>query len=682
MRRVLLALWPALLLALFGGWCGTFYYGAAASAVIAGHLALLVTVAWGWRGWDPLRLGARGKALLPLVWLWFLLAMRASPASRAGWLAVSLLPAFLALPSAVARCWREEEARRRGLLALAIVAGLAGATAIAGMIWQGSARAAQPLGNAVVLGSFLATLTPLVLAVALSARGRLRVVAWTVLVLALAGLLGTRSVAAIAAVVVGAAIALPRGRRRWLLVPLLAGVLVLGSRLGRLATGEDGSLQARTSYWLGGLRGIAERPLFGWGPGSTAWTLAPFARPRPGANPPGEALVDLHSLPLQLGYELGLPGLALVGLLAGAFGLARLREAPREGEADLRRGALAGLAAGGTALLAGPTLGTTAPWLALAVVAGAALATAAPAAEEPAVAPAGDTSPPNEARMAAPPSARARPWTPLSGRRLGWLYAAIALLLLLPLDAAIACYDAARRSAPERARRLVALAAELDPQLPLYRARLGWLAASAHERANALAAAAAAAPGVPALQLAAGWAAEVAAGDGERQLELACAGDPLFGAAPFLLVETNPRAPWAPRLGARALLADPPLLAAIFWEAEPQLLTAALGEAARWEGVDMGFREVLLNAATSLPRTGRIDVRRFWVDDERNTETSIHVSLYAFRRLPWRALLGEVPVRADAAYRMDGLTGAGSLPSTRLDAFAPSCLPAAEAAFR
>ncbi len=487
-------------------------------------------------------------------------------------------------------------------------------------------------------------------------------IAWAALVFAVAGLLGTRSVAAIAAVVVGAAIALPRGRRRWLLVPLIAGVLVLGPRLGRLATGEDGSLQARTSYWLGGLRGIVERPLFGWGPGATAWTLSPWVRPRPGANPPGEAIADLHSLPLQLGYELGLPGLGLVVLLAGAFGLARIREHGHEGETDLRRGALAGLAAGAIALLAGPTLGTTAPWVALAVVAGAALATTKP--EE-------GTS----------PSPHRRPWTGPSGR-LGWLYAAIALLLLLPLDAALVCYDLARRAPPASAQRLMTLAAQVDPGQPLYRARLGWLAKSAHERANALAAAAASAPGVPALQLSAGWAAEIAGRSGDRYLDLACAGDPLFGPAPFLLVEAHPGAPWAPRLGARAVLTDPPLLAAIFWEGQPELLAAVLREAARWEGVDAGFREALLNAAASLRRQGHIEPVWVEVDDERNVSHSLHVSLNVFRRLPWKASLGLVPVRADAARYLSGLTGAGLLRSTRSDAFPSPCLPAAATALR
>ena len=76
MRRPVLALIPAALLALFGGWCGTFYYGASAPAVVVGHAVLLAAAAWGWRGWDPLRLGERAWVLAPLLWLWAALAMR------------------------------------------------------------------------------------------------------------------------------------------------------------------------------------------------------------------------------------------------------------------------------------------------------------------------------------------------------------------------------------------------------------------------------------------------------------------------------------------------------------------------------------------------------------------------------------------------------------------------------
>ncbi|HET9766622.1 MAG TPA: hypothetical protein VFS60_07235, partial [Thermoanaerobaculia bacterium] len=231
MRSSLPAFIPATFLALFGVWCGTFYYGASATAVVVGHLLLLAAAAWAWRGWDPLRLDPRAKALVPLLWLWLVLAMRASPVPRAGWLAVALLPAFLALPAAVARCWATPEARCRGVLAVAMVAGAVGVLALAGALWQGSPRAAQPLGNAVALGTFLAMVAPLALAAVLDEHGRWRWAAVAALGLALLGLLATRSVAALAALAVGALVALPRGRRRWLLVPLLVGGVLLGPRL-------------------------------------------------------------------------------------------------------------------------------------------------------------------------------------------------------------------------------------------------------------------------------------------------------------------------------------------------------------------------------------------------------------------------------------------------------------------
>src|SRR6266496_255744 len=123
----MLPLLPVALLALFAGWCGTFYYGAAAPAVAVAQLVLLSAAAWAWRGWDPLRLGRRGRALPPLLWTLMLLSLRASPVPRAGWVAVALLPAFLALPAAIARCWPTAGARWVGALALAGVTGSIGA---------------------------------------------------------------------------------------------------------------------------------------------------------------------------------------------------------------------------------------------------------------------------------------------------------------------------------------------------------------------------------------------------------------------------------------------------------------------------------------------------------------------------------------------------------------------------
>jgi O-antigen ligase len=668
-RKPLPELFPATLLTLFGVWCGTFYYGASAPAVVVGHLLLLAAAAWAWRGWDPLRLGPRARALAPLLWLWLVLAMRASPVPRAGWLAVALLPAFLTLPAAVARCWATPEARRRGVLAVAMVAGAVGVLALAGALWQGSPRAAQPLGNAVALGAFLAMVAPLALVAVLDEHGRWRWAAAAALALALLGLLASRSVAAFAALVVGAVVALPRGRRRWLLVPLLAGLVLLGPRLVRLAAGRDASLHARTSYWGGGLRGIAARPLFGWGPGGTAWTLAPHVVPRPGANPPGEVSVDLHSVPLQLAYELGLPGLGSVGALAIAFVLARWREGSLPGAEALRRGGLGGLAAGATALAAGPTLGTTAPWVALAVAAGAALAGGEAAA----------TSVPAQRRPAPP---------------IGWLYGTVALLLLAPLDAALACYDAARRAPPAQARSWIALAVELDPEMPLYHARLGWLAPDAARRRLELARAADGAPGVAALQLAAGWSAQVAGQGGESYLARACDADPLLGLPPFLLAFAQPESPRAARLAARAALADPPLLAAIDFEgrlalhaavrADPpplavidfegprQFRAAALDELAGWEGVDAGLRQAIVDVGAALagPRTSPVGRRGIAMDADPDTATS----LFAFRRLPWPQTLGFVAVRLPEARILSDITGAGWLRTTRPDALPRPCL--------
>jgi hypothetical protein len=208
--------------------------------------------------------------------------------------------------------------------------------------------------------------------------------------------------------------------------------------------------------------------------------------------------------------------------------------------------------------------------------------------------------------------------------------------------------------------------------MPLYRARLGWRAPTAAGRASALGQAAAAARGVPALQLAAGWSAQAAGLAGGDELSRACDGDPLSGPAPFLLALAAPGAGPAPRLAARALLADPPLLSAVAWEREPALLAAALAAAAGWEGVDAGLRGSLADAAAGLPRRGPLAMLRVTMDEEPSTAVSLHV----FRRLPWPATLAAVPVRREAFARVERLPAAGSLASTRGDAFPRPCLGA------
>ena len=665
---------PALLLALFLCWSGGFHGGAGGVAALAGHVALVGVAGWGWRGWDPLRLGRGGRALSPLLWLLMLASCRLSPVTRAGWVAVALLPLLLAVPAAVARAWAGGEQRRRGMAAVAVVAGATAGWALVAWVMAGAAgAAAQPLGHHLLLGAVLATLLPISLASALAAGptpASGRPGAWAArggAALVAAALLATGSASAVVAAALGCALVLA-GRRRavaWLLVPAAAAVaaVVLLPRL--LGPAVDPSLAARLVYWRGALAGLAERPLLGWGPGSTAWTLPLHLRPIPGVTPPGEVVGDAHSLPLQLAYELGIAGSAAAALVAALFFARRWREgAWGDG---LGRAGLAGLASGLVALLAGPTLGTLAPWVALAVAAGAALASTAPAA------PGNDRNPGSTSATGSPHSSAAAAAAPTRRREApaGWLYAALAILLLLPLDLAHVLYDAARRAPPQRARELLLRASAFDPEHPLYHLRLGWLpSVPPAARLGALRTAALAAPGVGAIQLAAGAAAFEAGKGGRAELLRACATDPLDGMAPLLLAFGSPQAPEAPALAARAQLATPALAAAVEFERRARLWGESRRLVWEWPGVDPGYARALLEATRDLPREGPVAPLQRRMDERPATA----LSLVAFRRLPWPAALAAVPVRLAAA-RAVRAPSAAALPITGEEAFPKSCAP-------
>src|SRR5690349_22295367 len=113
---------PALLLALFAAWSGTYDLGTTAAASSAGLLALAGALLFlGVPRRDPLGLGASGRLLPLALWISMAASLWASPVPRAGKMGLLLLPAFLYLPGAVARCWREERDRRRGFRAVALV---------------------------------------------------------------------------------------------------------------------------------------------------------------------------------------------------------------------------------------------------------------------------------------------------------------------------------------------------------------------------------------------------------------------------------------------------------------------------------------------------------------------------------------------------------------------------------
>ncbi|HEY0409428.1 MAG TPA: hypothetical protein VGE42_04090, partial [Candidatus Dormibacteraeota bacterium] len=197
---------PAVLLALFGAWCGTFAWGAAAPASAAAAVLLLGTLAWTGVPWrDPLRLGTAGRLLPAALWIAVAASAWASPVPRAGRVALLMLPAFLGLPAAMARCWRREADRRWGLRALAVVVAGVALWALVDWWFLGSPRPAMPLGHHNLLAAWLVILLPLAV---LPARetGPWRLAGLAAGSLALLAILASRSLAGFAALALVAAV--------------------------------------------------------------------------------------------------------------------------------------------------------------------------------------------------------------------------------------------------------------------------------------------------------------------------------------------------------------------------------------------------------------------------------------------------------------------------------------------
>jgi hypothetical protein len=638
---------PPLLLALFGAWCGTFAGGATAWGSAVGLAALLGTLLGMGSPWrDPLRLGPAGP--LPLA-LWIAAAASAwgSPVPRAGRMGVLLLPVFLWLPGAVERCWRSEGDRRRGLRVLALVVAGISLWALADWIALDAPRPAMPLGQHNLLAAWLVLVLPLAV-LPVRERG-----AWKLAGIAAAGLgaltvLLTRSlggVAALAAEAILGAVWLARSRRLagWLLLLPVAALATQAPRLARIAAGEDPSTQARSVYLEAGWEGFLARPLLGWGPGSTPWTIHAFLDPIPGVTPPGEAVGDLHSLPLQLACELGGTGILLAFSVAAVFFLRRAFELRTSRDPALLAGGLLGLAGGAVASLASGAVAVTALPLAAAIVAGAALsATDRTAWREPAL----------PARI----------------------YALAAVLALLPSELARWRYGRALAADAEgrrtAAREELARAIRLDPSFPLYPMRLALLEDGPAGARTALRAAGDGGA-VPVLWTVAGILGVSAespwAGDA---LDHACALDPFDPFPPFYRMLSDPGSGAAPARGAHALLAEPRLLAATPWN--PELLALSLETVRRWPGVDAGWKEALLAAFRPAgPPGGRFERLGLEIDTP-DTLQGQSFSLAVFRRRPWPTRWPLVRVRRDLLLRLD-LPPATSLQTTAPHAFRRSC---------
>lgn len=631
---------PAFLLALFAAWSGTYDLGTTAAASSSSLAALSGMLLWiGSPRRDPLGLGSAGRLLPLALWISMAASVWASPVPRAGKMGVLLLPAFLYLPGAVARCWRREEDRRRGLRAVALVTAGTSLWALVDWLVRGLERPAIPLGHHNLLAAWLVIVLPLAW---LPARepGRWRIAGIAGGALAVAAILATRSLAGMAALAVEALVVVIWRKRRGngtaaaLAVLLaLAGLASQVPRLARIATGEDPSARSRAVYFEAGWEGFLARPVLGWGPGSTPWTISAFLDPVPGVSPRTEAVGDLHSLPLQIAYEMGLPGLLLALAVVAVFVQRRLRE-PRNPEPLLA--GLLGLTGGAVASLASGAIAVTALPLAAALAAGAALATSG---EDP-------------------------------GSRLpSRAYALLALLALAPSELARWRYDRARAAdvAGRRdvARRELAGAVALDPSFPLYRMRLALLGGGDAPRLALRAAEDGLA--VPALWTVAGilgyagkepWAGAA--------LERACRLDPLDPLPPFYRRLNDPRSPTAPAHGAQALLAEPRLAAATVWGRRD--LERALEELQRWPGVDPGWKEALIAAARiSEPRRGP----EAWIELEMDTDETLagqSLSLPIFRRRPWPLRWKLIRVRQDLSEGLAVLPPAVALRTTSADA--------------
>lgn len=650
--RILL---PVCLLLVASVWSGTLFSGASSSAVAAGHLALLGFLWFFGGGADPLRLGTLGRWSLAALWLAVLVSLMFSRVPRAGFEVLILLPAWLWLPGALAASWRR--GGERLLAGLAVAVAVVAGWALLDWVLVGAPRPAMPLGHHNLLAAWLVILLPAVGLAAYRRGDGWKWALWGALGLGLAAALLSRSLAATAALAVQAILL------AWLHRPLRRGLLVGGGlltalqlpRLVSILAGTDASVSARWVYWRAAGQGWLESPWWGQGPGSVGWTSAEFLRPRPGLSLPSEVVGQLHSLPLDLLYQLGGVGAVGVAVVVVLFGVARWREivASKGRDTAVARAGALGVAGGAVAALGNS-------WLHLpALLWPLALALA----------------------LVLHGTGIARDETHRTAHRERWplrLFLVVALVALVPLDLARGFYDRAlgAESAVETHRALTQAVA-LDPSFPLYRARLAALS-SPLEAASQARRAAWNAASTPALWLHAATVGRRSGAASIDELRRAMALDPLAAFAPFELglalddPTTDEAATEAAACLARALLCEPRLAAAVELERHPGLLLAALERLHHWPGVDAGWRLEMVRRVSQL---GEPEEERAVLVYAAESGASPGLSLYGFRRLPWPQGWLSVPLRAAGARAVDlppaALLGASSSSAFPLDRCAP-----------
>jgi hypothetical protein len=603
-----LALLPAVLVAILTFWSGDFSGAATATGALTTQTALLGFCLLGIREIsDPLRLGPAGRWLLPALLALTVVSWWFSPVARAGTLGLLLLPAFLLIPASTARCWSSAKTLNLGLTALASLVLTVALVAI--LTWQISSlpRASLPLGHHNLLALWLILVLPLAVA-GIRQPGPPRWLALAAGTGALVALGATGSL--LGALAVGTQLAMaalwwPRIRIVALSLTSLA-VLSTLPRWTAILQSSDLSALARRSYLAAGWQGLLARPGTGWGPGAVPWTLGSFMQPAAGIHPASQIVADLHCLPAQIGYELGFAGILLSLAIVGIFARQRWKKDRDDTQPIVRRTALLGLLGGGIFSLGAAPLAVPALPATALVVVGASFSGEAPA-----------------------------------GRRFApfwWAYVAVAAVALLPLDRAHFQYDRARL-APSAGESLawLARARNLDSAFPLYLAREAWLTAELQgadrptaERARQ---AAELAPGLAPLWLEAGYLGRTAGADwAPHALATAYRLDPLSPLTAFHLMTVTADSTTATRLGAEALRQEPRLTGAIWWLDRPDLA-----------------RSVSTLAQVPVPAPGTVAQRRapaLALGFDRRP--SLSFSLFAFRRSPWPGRLAAVQLGTDS----------------------------------
>ena len=659
---------PILALGLWVFFWGHFPGAASAAGATATQLTMVAILAA--IGVVRPRLGRFETASLVLLWMATLLALVLSPLPRAGRVAGALLPAFCILPWLSAALFKTEATLRAATRGLTVLLGLVAARSLVGVFFEGTPGASLPLGHHNLLAVFLLMLLPApwalyrgVLYQATLPRSMDRYLALLAGGLALAALLLTRSLGGALAFLVFLVLLLPweRGRAR---IGSLVGVLLVGLVLGvglspRILDFEAQlglSMAARQGYIEAGWRGFLASPFFGHGPGSTPWLFAAYFEPATGVHPPNHLVGDLHNLPLQVLFELGLLGFLTAACWLWAVQRPLWRNAAGDAAVSALglawvRGARAGLMAALLFSWTGFPLGVPVLPFTFCLLAGLGLAAE------------------RQLRPASEEEERRPTWR--LPRVAHWLLLIVVLALILPGLRAQWAWDAARQVSPgddARAADLLARAVTLDPDFPLYSFRLGLLRGDT----ELLLAASRAAGAVGPMTLQAGLAAEAAGlPEAAALLERACDLDPFGGLAPFRLAVGPAGGDPALRVqrAKRALVAEPRLVAAHAWLDHPEVLLRAQVELDR-QGLPPGFAATLLPSMQELfspePATEADFVLRL---DQDPAESC---SLFLFRRSPYPAELSRIRVRVPAF--SGDLPAAVLDPALRPDFAAPGCL--------